>query len=213
MNREDDIQKAIEQVNKVKPYFWKPPSEIADPLTLDVVEDVEEQLGHTLPDSYLAIMMIQNGGMPRYWAYGDASGDLSVQLHHGLDPMTDVLGNVNSYRDWETGHKPSIADKVVQDFAACFFLDVQINSLFISVGHFMHDALTVRHGHVDTSDFCPVSFRFSDSGLDFNDIRAQITQNRRAPGPGMKDPVFYNFYALKGLWFVAFVCHKVPPRS
>jgi hypothetical protein len=96
--------------------FWKGKKPLAEtPLTAGLVKEVQKRLGYTLPQAYVELMKVQNGGTPRNCAYptkGRASREAShvwIRQIYGIGYKTSrsLCGSMGSafwMREW--GYPP-----------------------------------------------------------------------------------------------------------
>jgi len=83
----------MEKIDRTKPYFWEAPSRhnIPPKLTIDMIVTTERELGLRLPDSYLAVLMMQNGGVTRYAGYVQENGFLESCVWPGCMWVTHAF--------------------------------------------------------------------------------------------------------------------------
>lgn len=101
MTREEEIEKAREEISRTKPGFWDPSSydPTPEPLNLATVVGAEKAMGRRLPDSYIALLMMQNGGELRYNGvdYTDSGSSMAVEpVYHinGIDSVLDSAEDI-----------------------------------------------------------------------------------------------------------------------
>ena len=90
--------------------FWKQPSDyvrkkfVLTPPTDEMIRSVEEELGYKLPESYLALMRVQNGGFSKRTAFPTAvptswaEDHIAIEgfLSIGRDKMYSLCGTLGS---------------------------------------------------------------------------------------------------------------------
>src|SRR5262249_32712360 len=100
-------------------------------LSDDLVRAAEDALGYTLPASYLRLLRVQNGGLPRRRGFPDGrrqvliTGLYGVGGWHGIDSPdrgSRCLIRGGGYRDGGGGTAPAPSgghDTVMLDYSAC----------------------------------------------------------------------------------------------
>ncbi len=75
--------------------FWEPSDYalreyVGDPLTETMVADVERELGYRLPASYVELMRVQNGGIPRRRCHRTAEATTWAKDHIALQGFYSI---------------------------------------------------------------------------------------------------------------------------
>ena len=84
---------------------------VGEPLTDALVKSIEEELGYKLPESYIALMKVQNGGLLAKTEFETDQAYIDVECIYGINRSKRAsLGGILKEREAFTVHNPKTGE-------------------------------------------------------------------------------------------------------